>query len=544
LFVNNHNYKQNMKGFLPLLLLAYTTCGEDTFLVYPTQESGRQAKVLTNDQEDSAILFNLDGLFEDDEDRGAKNVDVDLSVDLDSVGSKDDDEDDIEKQDDIEELTPSEKKKMNNEDPRLEKSLLNTFPFNQGNHRAHDHDHDHEHGDHGDHGHHGDHGDHANHGAHGEHGHDHRDHHVTHEGEYSVSSSLDRSPASSPLRNQLSDRVRNQIRNQVSQHLGQRPPHALPARQSDTSQPARQTSSNLPSRFPFQGLAGFRQDSEEAEDPEEENSVSFNIIGAAATRDEEIQGGRKCIDKVMMVEVTEYNEIITCDHSYDQRCHTSYVTNYDTQQEEECEDNFKKICNINYEPLAYNETVEICRTPLVKDCNNPTEETVCQTVYETECMTKQKVHEVEDDVTSCETQQMVKCKDVTIGYVTKPECDEWPVERCTVEKKLVKKYTPETACYKEPRELCAPRGCGYRNGTVECYEKQKTIVVDNPQETCEIEPQRTCKHVTKLVPRLVAVKECVDVPKEICARSSNPTKVKKPIIKKWCYVPSEESGLL
>ena len=25
------------------------------------------------------------------------------------------------------------------------------------------------------------------------------------------------------------------------------------------------------------------------------------------------------------------------------RCHTSYVTNYDSQQEEECEENFKKV---------------------------------------------------------------------------------------------------------------------------------------------------------------------------------------------------------
>ena len=88
-----------------------------------------------------------------------------------------------------------------------------------------------------------------------------------------------------------------------------------------------------------------------------------------------------------------------------------------------------------------------------------------------------QVHEVEDDITSCRTELMTKCRDVTVGYVTKPECDEvslkililtklyhqWPVERCTLERKLVKKYTPETACYKEPRELCAPRGCGFRN---------------------------------------------------------------------------------
>ena len=70
-------------------------------------------------------------------------------------------------------------------------------------------------------------------------------------------------------------------------------------------------------------------------------------------------------------------------------------------------------------------------------------------------------------------------------------------------------------------------------------------MVENPVETCEMEPIRTCKHVTKLVPKLVPVEECADVPKEICARSkTNPRKIKKPLIKKWCYVPSKESGLL
>jgi hypothetical protein len=29
-------------------------------------------------------------------------------------------------------------------------------------------------------------------------------------------------------------------------------------------------------------------------------------------------------------------------------------------------------------------------------------------------------------------------------------------------KKAVKKYTPVTACSKEPREVCAPAGCGIK----------------------------------------------------------------------------------
>ena len=36
----------------------------------------------------------------------------------------------------------------------------------------------------------------------------------------------------------------------------------------------------------------------------------------------------------------------------------------------------------------------------------------------------------------------------------------------------------------------------------------------------------------------------MDIPKEVCSRQkANPRKIKRPIIKKWCYTPSPESGL-
>jgi len=376
------------------------------------------------------------------------------------------------------------------EEDRKEKSLLDTFPFNQGQHSDHSQDHAH-------HGHHGAHAEHGEH-AHGDHS-AHHGNHNTHD-EHNSINNINRGVARSPQRQ-----------------------------------------TQIGSRFPFQNVASnnFREGNEE-----EDSEISLNTIVNTGADEAGASGGRKCIDKVMILEETVYDEVITCDHSYDKRCHTTYVTNYQSQQEEECEENYRKVCLIDYEDLAYNSTVEICRTPLVKDCNVPGE-TVCQTIYESECATVQIVHEVEDDVTNCQTEKMTKCKEVTEGYTTKEECDEWPVERCTIEKKKVKKYTPETKCYKEPRELCAPRGCGFRNGTIECHNKVKTIVVENPVETCDMEPVRTCKHVTKLVPKLVPVEECADVPKEICARSkTNPKKIKKPVIKKWCYVPSEESGLL
>jgi len=262
--------------------------------------------------------------------------------------------------------------------------------------------------------------------------------------------------------------------------------------------------------------------------------IDFPAVAAA---------GKKCIDKVEMVEETEYDDVVQCDHSYDRRCHTTYVTNYESQQEEECEENFRKNCFIEYEQIAIKETANVCRKPLVKDCDVEGPE-ICRTEYESECWTKQEVHDVEDDVVECKTEVEEKCEDETSGYTTNTKCSKWPKEVCTVSKKPVKKYTPITGCTKEPREICAPSGCGFKEGEEECYDKTQTVVQDSPKEQCSLEPQRTCKHVTKLVPKLEPTEECVDVPKEVCTRSrTNPRKVKKPVVKKWCYVPTEESGL-
>ena len=99
----------------------------------------------------------------------------------------------------------------------------------------------------------------------------------------------------------------------------------------------------------------------------------------------------------MMTEETEFDEVITCDHSYDKRCHTSYVTTFQAQQEEECEENFKKVCMIEYESKAYNETLEICSTETVKDCEQEGP-TVCRTVYQSSCATRNIEHEVSQSV--------------------------------------------------------------------------------------------------------------------------------------------------
>jgi len=261
----------------------------------------------------------------------------------------------------------------------------------------------------------------------------------------------------------------------------------------------------------------------------------------ANARDRE---GKKCVKKVEMVNVTEYDEEVHCDHSYDKRCHTTYVTEYESQQEEECEENFRKNCFIDYEKIAWNETVEVCKVPLIKNCDKKGPE-VCTTEYETECWTTTDKHKVIDDVVACRTVVDKKCYPVTNGYTTEERCTEWPREECEVTKKPVEKHTPITGCHKIPIEICAPAGCKLEPAPKpECWPKVQTIVQDKPKEECTLEPQRTCKHVTKLVPKLTPTEECVDVPKEVCSRSRvRPHTVPRPVVKHWCYVPSKESGL-
>ncbi|XP_040576402.1 uncharacterized protein [Lepeophtheirus salmonis] len=251
--------------------------------------------------------------------------------------------------------------------------------------------------------------------------------------------------------------------------------------------------------------------------------------------------GERCIDKVVVVEETEYDDHIECHHSYSERCHTTYTTDFEPQQEEKCEENFKKSCFIEYKKVAIDETIKFCHTPFICEGEGPEE---CKTVYESECTTRYHEHDVEDDVVNCETIQEEKCEDVTQGYTTEQKCTKWPRQVCTSEKKNVLKYSPQTECKKVPRELCGPSGCVLQPGPEECFDKKETIVQEVPEENCNLEPQKSCKQVTKLVPSLKPVEECVDVPKEVCSRSrKNPRKVQKPVVKKWCYVPSAASGL-
>ena len=124
--------------------------------------------------------------------------------------------------------------------------------------------------------------------------------------------------------------------------------------------------------------------------------------------------GLTCIKKLMSIEYTEYTEAMTCVHKTKERCHDTFVTQFEPHQEQVCDEKFEKTCTISYENVAVNEEVEVCKTYLCPDCSREGPEE-CQTVYDTVCETKRKVHEVEDDVVNCETVVEEKCENVTDG---------------------------------------------------------------------------------------------------------------------------------
>lgn len=96
------------------------------------------------------------------------------------------------------------------------------------------------------------------------------------------------------------------------------------------------------------------------------------------------------------------------------------------------------------------------------------------------------------------------------------------------------KFVGDTRCEKLPVEICG-NGCTSREGPEECHDKKITSLVDVPEEVCDLNPQKTCRLQTKLVPSLKPEHECTIVPQEICnLRFTTPELKEKPLVTKWC----------
>ena len=210
---------------------------------------------------------------------------------------------------------------------------------------------------------------------------------------------------------------------------------------------------------------------------------------------EEPETGLCCIEKEECVTSLEKDPVLECTHKNVEQCHYTYVTQFTPSQEEVCEENFEKICSITFTQQAYNETVEKCYTPVEKVCGGEGPEE-CRTVLESSCTTRYR-------------------------------------------EKAPGKFVADTRCEKLPTELCGA-GCSYQEGPEECHDKVLTSLVDVPQEVCDLNPQKTCRFTTKLVPKLKPEHECTIVPKETCVlKFSTPREVRKPLLTKWCLDPQD-----
>lgn len=216
-------------------------------------------------------------------------------------------------------------------------------------------------------------------------------------------------------------------------------------------------------------------------------SVPGGVDFTQATRTED---GRLCVIKEESVETVSKDPILECTHKNVEKCHYTYITYFKAAQEEKCEENFEKKCQIVFKQEAIPETIRKCYRPLEKVCNGQGPEE-CKTVYESSCTTKY----IEDSPG---------------------------------------KFVGDTKCEKLPIEICGA-GCTSEEGPEECHNKQIDTLVDVPEETCDLNPQKTCRLVTKLVPSLKPTQECTTVPQETCnLKFTQPKRTQKPLRTEWC----------
>ena len=55
---------------------------------------------------------------------------------------------------------------------------------------------------------------------------------------------------------------------------------------------------------------------------------------------------------IFQIEETVYDRSVKCHHSYQEKCHMTYITDYRSTAEEKCETTFKKNCHITFKPMV------------------------------------------------------------------------------------------------------------------------------------------------------------------------------------------------
>ena len=100
---------------------------------------------------------------------------------------------------------------------------------------------------------------------------------------------------------------------------------------------------------------------------------------------------------------------------------------------------------------------------------------------------------------------------------------------------VIKQESAETLS-KDPILECKHenvQGCVSQEGPEECHDKQVVTLVDVPEETCDLKPQKTCRLVTKLAwPSRRLKQECTTVPCTL--KFTQPKRVEKSLQTEYC----------
>jgi len=244
--------------------------------------------------------------------------------------------------------------------------------------------------------------------------------------------------------------------------------------------------------------------------------------------------GRCCITKEEQISTLKKDPVLECTHKDVEQCHYTYVTQFRPTQQELCEETFEKQCSISFSQKATNETVRKCYRPLVKVCGGQG-----QGGQGRGGQLDNYVDDQEEYVGRRRRRKLRFKKDTGGGGNKK--CKTFFESSCTTRyvEKSPGKFVADTSCEKLPVELCG-QGCQMEPGQEDCHDKVVVSVVDVPEEVCDLNPLKTCRFATKLVPHLSPTHECTVVPKQVCVLKFNtPEEVQKPLITKWCLDPSE-----
>jgi len=191
----------------------------------------------------------------------------------------------------------------------------------------------------------------------------------------------------------------------------------------------------------------------------------------------------------MQVAQTVWEEKVICHHKFSEKCHNTFITDYVPTQEKKCHTSYNKKCRITYKPSVTAETISVCRDSLKKDCSDDAAgqgETICRTVYQTQCNTRYNEMSMEEDRPVCKVVTERKCEtiknqgpealsDLPSLLQDKQDCVDWPVKKCKLEKKTVKKVKPETWCDKMSQNVCAPSNCVISVGEKVCRRDSQRV---------------------------------------------------------------------